>query len=102
MRMLDLGTLAAVAAGTSIATTGLGFLPGESVKAEIFSPGGAFVGSARMQTSVDGTTWTDVGPAVHTTAGYNTFMITLANFIRLNMTAFTSGSLKAVVINDIG
>jgi hypothetical protein len=100
--MLDLGTLAAVAAGASLATTGLGFLPGESVKAEIFSPNGAFVGTARIQTSVDGTVWTDVGPATHTTPGFNTYMITLANFIRLNCTAFTSGNVKAVVVNEIG
>lgn len=101
MRMLDLGTLAAVAAGTSFPTNGLGFLPGESVKAEIFSPGGAAVGSAQIQTSPDGTNWTNVGTA-HANGGYNTFMITLSNFIRLNMTAFTSGNIKAVVINDIG
>lgn len=102
MRMLDLGTLAAVAAGATFSTTGLGFLPGESVKAEIFSPNGAFVGTARIQTSVDGTVWTDVGPANHTTPGYNTFMIVLSNFIRLNCTAFTSGNVKAAAINDIG
>jgi hypothetical protein len=101
MRSLDLGTLAAVAAGTTIATAGLGFLPGESVKAEIFSPDALFAGSAQIQVSADGTTWENVGVA-HTSAGYNTFMITLKNFIRLNATARTAGSVKAVVINDIG
>lgn len=102
MRSLDLGTSTSVAAGTSFPTAGSGFLPGESVKAEIFAPTGAYVGSARIQTSVDGTTWVDVGPAAHTTPGYNTFMITLTNFVRLNGTAFTSGSLKAILFNDIG
>lgn len=102
MRAIDLGILTAVAAGTAMATTGLGFLPGEVAKAEIFSPSGAFVGTSRIQTSVDGTTWTDVGPAAHTTGGYNTYMITLSNWIRLNVTAFTSGNIKAVVFNDIG
>lgn len=101
MRMLDLGTLAAVAAGTAFPTSGLGFLPGESVKAEIFSPGGAAVATAQIQTSPDGTNWTNVGVA-HSSGGYNTFMVTLSNFVRLNMSAFTSGSVKATLFNEIG
>ena len=101
MRSLDLGTLAAVAAGTAFDTTGLGFLPVESVKAEIFSPDGAAVVTAQIQTSPDGTTWTNVGTA-HSSGGYNTFMITLSNKVRLNMSAWTSGNVKAVLFNDIG
>ena len=101
MRALDLGSLTAVAAGTAIATQGLGFLPGETAKAEIFSPDALFAGSAQIQTSPDGTTWTNVGVA-HTSAGYNTFMITLSNWIRLNATARTAGTVKAVVFDDIG
>jgi hypothetical protein len=102
MRSLDLGSLAAVAAGTAFQGNGNGFLPGELVKAEIFSPDGAFAGSARLQTSPDGTTWTDVGPAAHTTAGYNTYMITLSSYVRLNATARTAGTIRAVLFNDIG
>lgn len=101
MRALDLGTLSAVAAGTAAATNGLGFLPGESAKLEIFSPDALFAGSAQVQVSADGTSWTNVGVA-HTSAGYNTYMITLSNFIRLNATARTAGSVKAVVFDDIG
>jgi hypothetical protein len=101
MRALDLGTLSAVAAGASTPTQGNGFLPGESAKLEIFSPDAAFAGSAQVQTSVDGTTWTNVGVA-HTSAGYNSYMITLTNYIRLNATARTAGSVKAVVFDDIG
>jgi|SRR6218665_2080605 len=101
MRLLDLGTLTAVAAGTSFATAGLGFLPSESVKAEIFSPDNAFAGSAQIQTSPDGTTWSNVGVA-KANAGYDTFTITLSNYVRLNATARTAGSVKAVLVNDIG
>lgn len=100
MRILDLGTLAAVAAGTSFSTTGLGFLPGDTVKAEVMSPGGAFAGSAQIQTSPDGTTWSNVGNAV--TGGSDTFLIPLSNFVRLNATARTAGSVKAVLVADIG
>lgn len=101
MRQLDLGTLAAVAAGTTTNTQGNGFLPGELAVARIFSPGGAYVGSAQIQTSPDGTAWTNVGVA-HTSGGFNTFPITLSSFVRLNGTAFTSGSVKAVIENSIG
>lgn len=101
MRALDLGTLSAVSSGTSMATTGLGFLPGETAKLEIFSPDAAFAGSGQVQTSVDGTTWNNVGVA-HTSAGYNTYMVTLSNFARLNVTARTAGGLKAVLFDDIG
>lgn len=101
MRALDLGTLSAVAAGTSTQVNGNGFLPGELVKVEIFSPDGAFAGSAQVQTSPDGSTWTNVGTA-HTSVGYNTFMITLNSYVRLNATARTAGSVKAVIFNDIG
>lgn len=101
MRALDLGTLSAVAAGTTFPTTGNGFLPGESVKVEISSPDGAFAGSAQVQVSNDGTTWENVGVA-HTSIGSNTFMVTLKNFARLNATARTAGSVKATLVNDIG
>lgn len=100
MRLLDLGTLSAVAAGTSFSTAGLGFLPGDTVVAEIFSPGGAFSGSAQVQTSPDGTTWTNVGSAV--TAGADKFLIQLSNFVRMNCTARSAGSVKGVLVSIIG
>ncbi|MBA3588190.1 hypothetical protein [Methylibium sp.] len=100
MRQLDLGTLAAVAVGTSFSTQGAGFLPGELAVARIFSPGGAFAGSAKIQTSPDGTTWTDAGVAV--TGGTDSFTVTLSGFARLNCTARTAGSVKAVLENSIG
>lgn len=99
MRFLDLGTLAAVAAGTAATTQGLGFLPGDVVVARIFSPGGAFAGSAQIQTSPDNSTWTNVGSAV--TGGCDEFTITLSNYVRLNCTVRTAGSVKATLTNDI-
>jgi hypothetical protein len=101
MRILDLGTLAAVAAGTSFPTRGTGFLPGEQVVVNFGSvAAAAFAGSAQVQTSVDGTTWGNVGSAFVGAA--DTQQITLSNFIRLNCTARTAGSVKAVVVNEIG
>jgi hypothetical protein len=99
MRMLDLGSLSAVAAGSTITTKGTGFLPGETVVAHIVSPGGAFAGSAQIQTSVDGTSWTNVGSAV--TGGTDVQSITLSNFVRLNCTARSAGTVKAVLTNAI-
>jgi hypothetical protein len=95
--------LAALAAGATINTTEAGFLPGMVVPAFIGSPSGAFVGSAILQTSEDGTTWGTAGGAVAvTTQGLNVQTITLKQFIRLNVTAFTSGNIQATLISDVG
>lgn len=101
MRVTPIATLAAVAAGATITTQSAGLLPGEAVPVLLSSPSGAFVGSAQLQTSVDGTAFTNVGTAV-TSAGTDIQVITLSNFIRLNCTAFTSGNIKAVAFNELG
>lgn len=101
MRVVTIGSLSALGAGASVSTQSAGLLPGETVPVILSSPGGAFAGTAQLQTSVDGTTWTNVGPSV-TTAGTDVAAVTLSNFIRLNVSAFTSGSVKAVALNDLG
>lgn len=98
--MLDLGTLVAIAAGTTTATSQGSFLPGQKVVCHIVSPGGAFAGSAQVQTSPEGTVWTNVGAAV--IGGADAMEITLSNFARLNCTARTAGSVKAVLTTSIG
>lgn len=100
MRVVPIATLAAVAAGATVTTQSAGMLPGEVVPVLIHSPGGAFVGSAQLQTSPDGTAWTNVGTA-HTSAGTSVQAITLSNYLRLNCTAFTSGSITATALNDL-
>lgn len=101
MRVLDLGTLAAVAAGTSFPTAGLGFLPGDTVVANFSSvAAAAFAGSAQIQTSPDNTNWTNVGSAF--VGSSDTQAITLSNYVRLNCTARSAGSVKAVLVNEIG
>ena len=99
MKFLDLGTLASVASGTGILTQGLGLLPGDTAIGKIFSPGGAFAGSAQIQTSPDNSTWTNVGVAV--TAGYDEFTFKLDNYVRLNCTSRSAGSVKGAVLNDV-
>ncbi len=94
--------LAALAAGATIATTEIGFLPGMKVAAVIGSPAGAFVGSAIVQTSEDGTTWgTATGAVAVTGPGLNVQEVTLKQFIRLNVTAFTSGNIQASLISGL-
>jgi hypothetical protein len=101
MRQIDLGTLASVAAGTSFPTRGLGFLPGEQVLANFFSvAAAAFVGSAQIQTSPDNTNWTNVGSAFIGSADQQA--ITLSNYVRLNCTVRSAGSVKATLQNEIG
>lgn len=94
--------LAAAAAGATINTTEMGFLPGMKVAAVIGSPGGAIVGSAIVQTSEDGTAWaTATGASAVTTAGLNIQEITLKQFLRFNMTAWTSGNLQATFLSGL-
>lgn len=101
MRILDLGTLAAVASGTSFPTRGLGFLPGEPAVVNFASvAAAAFAGSAQVQTSPDNTNWTNVGSAFVGSA--DTQQITLSNYVRLNCTARSAGSVKATLVNEIG
>lgn len=101
MRVTTIATLSAAGAGASVTTQSGGLLPGETVPVLLSSPSGAFVGSAQVQTSVDGTTWTNAGTAV-TTAGADIQAIKLENFIRLNCTAYTSGNVKALALGDLG
>lgn len=97
------GTLTSAASSTSIPTSSSGFLPGMQVVVDVYAPtNGAFSGTVRWQTSVDGTTWDNVGVAFTTTGGgFNTQNITLSNFIRLTCTAFTSGAVQGRILSDI-
>lgn len=93
--------LASVTASTAIAADGgNGFLPGVRTIANINAVSAAFVGSCQWQTSPDGTSWTNVGTAF---AGglFNTQMITLSSFNRLNVTARTSGDVVGTLTNDV-
>lgn len=102
MKIKQSAILAALAAGATINTTESGFLPGMTVPVFIGSPGGAFVGSAIVQSSVDGTNWVTASGAVAvTSAGLNVQPIVLAQFIRLNVTAYTSGNIQATLVGDI-
>ena len=93
--LVDLGALSSVAAGSTVTTQGSQCLPGSRAIARIFSTDGAFAGSAQIQTSPDGTTWTNVGRAV--VAGSDHFNITLSSYVRLNCTARSAGTVRAVV-----
>lgn len=95
--------LAALAAGATIPTNSAGFMPGMVVPAVIGSPGGAFVGSAILQTSEDGTTWgTATGAAAVTGPGLNIQNITLKQYLRMNVTAYTSGNIQATALSNVG
>lgn len=95
--------LSSAAAGTAINTMEAGYLPGMQVVADMFAPSGAFSGSAKWQTSVDGSTWTDAGSAFTTTGGgISAQTITLAQYLRLNCTSYTSGSVQGRILSDIG
>ncbi len=101
MKTTVLGTLAAVAATTAVECNKGGLLVGESVPVLLSSPGGAFVGTAQLQTSPDNVTWTNVGTAV-TTAGTQIQEIKLSSWLRLNCSAYTSGNVAATAFGTIG
>lgn len=102
MKIKQSAILAALAAGATINTNEAGLLPGMQVAAIIGSPGGAFVGSAQLQTSVDGTTWVNAtGSTAVTGPGLNIQAITLAQYLRLNVTAYTSGNIQATILSDL-
>lgn len=102
MKIKQSALLASVVAGATITTTEAGFLPGMVVPVVLGSPSGAFVGSAVIQTSEDGTTWgTGTGAVAVTAPGVNIQSVTLKQFIRLNCTAYTSGNIQATILSDI-
>lgn len=97
------GILSSATNGATINTQEAGFLPGMQVVADLFAPVGAFSGTAKWQTSVDGTTWVDAGSSWVTTAGgLNTQILTLAQFLRVVTSAYASGSVQGRILSDIG
>lgn len=102
MKIKQSAILAAFAAGATINTSEAGLLPGMIVPVVIGSPGAAFVGSAIIQTSEDGSTWgTGSGAVAVTGPGLNIQQVTLKQYIRLNVTAYTSGNIQATILSDI-
>jgi hypothetical protein len=104
MKFKQTAVLSSAAPGAAITTNEAGFLPGMQVLAIIAAPTGTpFVGSAIVQTSVDGSAWsTAVGAVAVTSAGTTMQVITLQQFLRLNPTAYTSGSIQGTFVSDIG
>jgi hypothetical protein len=103
VKVLQTAILSAVAAGATIETNKAGFLPGMTVPVIIGSPDAAFAGSAVVQTSEDGSTWgTASGAVAVTTAGLAIQQIVLKQYVRLNVTARTAGSVQATLLSDVG
>lgn len=102
MKIKQSAALASVVAGATLTTTEAGALPGIVGTVVLHSPAGAFVGSAIVQTSQDGTTWaTGSGAVAVTTGGVSIQPVVLAQFLRLNCTAYTSGNIQMTLLADI-
>ncbi len=102
MKQKIVAPLTSATASPSIAIAESGFLTGMQVVADVFAPTGAFAGTAQWQVSEDNTNWTNVGTSVVlTTGGFNTQTIPLKQFARLNVSAFTSGSVAGRLLSDI-
>ena len=93
--------LAASGAGTAVANPlDVGQAAGKSAVAVIHSPGGAFVGTVKLQGSDDNSSWSDLTTAqAMTAAGCIVLPIVGARYYRLNNTAYTSGSISASILS---
>ena len=101
MRQKLTTALSSIVPSTAIKSDGEGYLNNVGVVADIYSTGAAaFVGSCQWQTSPDNVTFTNTGVAF---AGgtFNTQNITLNEYVRLNVTAYTSGTIQGRYFTDI-
>lgn len=109
IKSVSLGTLTSAIAGTSqkAEDSDAAFQRGGYVYAVIQPTNGAFVGTAKIQgtndldTVVDGSaTWTDLltFTAPGSNSGSKSAVVTAYRRMRLNVTAFTSGSVDGLLI----
>ena len=96
MKVKQTTALGSVVASAAVAMSEAGFLPGMQVPVWLNAPAGSFVGSAIIQSSENGTTgWVTATGATAVTSSGSIQNITLQQFMRLNATAWTSGSIQA-------
>lgn len=102
MKVKQTTVLGSAVASAGVATNEAGFLPGMPAVAFLNTPAGAFSGSAIIQTSEDNSTWATAAGASAVTTGGAIQNITLKQYVRLNCTAFTSGSIQLSVLSNVG
>jgi len=106
---ISLGTLTSATAGTTVKAedSNSKFQRGDSVEAVIQPTNGAFVGTAKIQGTNDAdsvadgsATWTDllVFTAPASNSGSKVGVVTAMRRMRLNVTAFTSGSVEGLLL----
>lgn len=97
--VLAIGTLTSATTSTAVATGTTPFIQKNPATLLMYSTTGAFVGSAKLQSSDDNSNWADVASAVIAGPGLIPLNIpSLAKYYRLNCTAFTSGSVSACLL----
>lgn len=101
LSIIAVPAVGSAAAGTAVANPlEVGQAPGRDAVAVIHSPGGAFVGTVKLQTSDDNSTWADAATAQAMTGPGIAFVAhAAARYYRLNVTAYTSGSISATIIS---
>lgn len=98
MKATELGTSTSAAAGAAVEMGTTPFPIGSNAVLMLHSKGGAFAGTAKVQTSDDNSTWADVSGSTVTTAGTTLVNVVVAKYMRINCTAFTSGSATATML----
>jgi hypothetical protein len=103
MKHLSLGSLTSATSGTAAELNTTPFMQGNTLLAEIFAPAGAFSGTAKLQSSDDNSSWSDISGSTFTTTAGGLLHVNIADapkYIRLTCSSYSSGTVKAVLIGD--
>ena len=100
LKIIAVPARGASGAGTAVASgLDVSAAIGKTGVALVHAPAGAFVGTAKIESSDDNSTWADATTAqAMTAAGLYIQAIVGAKYYRLNNTAYTSGSISATLI----
>lgn len=100
LRIIAVPARGSSGAGTAVASgLDVSAAIGKTGVAVLSSPGGAFVGTAKIEASDDGSTWADAiaGQAMTGPGTYIVPVVGARNY-RVNVTAYTSGSISGTLI----
>lgn len=98
MKTTEIGTSNSVAVGAAVEMGTTPFPVGGRAVLVMYSKGAAYVGAAKVQVSDDNSTWTDLAGASLSALGMVLMDVTVAKYMRINGTAWTSGSITAALI----
>jgi len=95
-----LGALSSVTTSAVFNSDTTPFVQKNSATLMAYSPDGAFSGSAKLQSSDDASTWTDVSGTTVTTAGTTLVTVnSMAKHYRMNCTSRSAGTIAMAFLD---